>query len=231
MISRRCVQRVVAGAFVLGTMLVSRTPPAFAAPGECPAGSLAPALATSPVLDECAAGEEAEARLEEELEIREDEEEDQAIAVERTAREAADASEEAAEESREAAEREATASHLPSGSGIALALEVSVSAHLRGARGHRGVTTLSATTNIPAQVGVALHAHGQSEKLFRGRTAGRSYTLRVPWNCHAGAKRFTFAVRAYAEIEGKVGTRRGAAIVHHGSFTVDPRGACEQRGR
>lgn len=230
MVACRCTPAMVAGALVLGTMLVSRTPPAFAAPAECPTGLIAP-VGASPAGGGCAVGEEAEARLEEELEVREDEEEERAIAAERAVREAADVSEEAAQESREAVEGEATASHLPSGAKVALVLDVSVAVRHRGARGRRVLTTLSATTNVPAQVRIAVHTHGQPVRLFQSHTPGHAYTLRVPWNCHTGTRRYTFVVRAYAEIEGQSGRRTGAAIVHRGSFTVDPLGVCERLAR
>jgi hypothetical protein len=210
-------------------MLVSRTPPALAASTECPASPVAPVSAASPAVGGCAASEEAEALLEEELEVREDEEEERAIAAERAAREAADASEEAAEESREAAAQEATASRQPSGAKVALSLAVSVSARHRGLRGRRGVTRLSATTSAPAQLRIVLRTAERPAKRFQGHTDGRAYTLRVPWNCRGGPESYAFVVRAYAEIEGRVGTRTGAAIVRRGSFTVDPRGVCEQR--
>ena len=216
------------GVVVLGMVAMASTTPAWSA-STCPTKPATP-TAYPPNAGACGTErlEEDEERVEEELEAREDEEEERAIAAERVAREASDAAEEVAEEAAEAAQEQAERGKTPASSSPAeptLKLQVRI---LRR-RGHSlvrpGETRISVTTSIPAQVRVALQAHGGPVKLFRGESAGeRKYVLRVPWTCHSQARRYTFTVTAHSEGVDRIGP--GETTVRHRAFAIPTNTAC-----
>ena len=165
-----------------------------------------------------------EERLEEELGAREDEEEERALAAERAARATADATEEATEEAQEQAAAERITSPLPYAK-TALKLRVRVLTRHGRSLLHPGETRISVATSVPAQVKLALRAHGGPVKLFMGESAKeRKYVLRVPWTCRTRTRGYTFAVTVYREGDNQIGP--GDTIVRRRAFTIDTHTMC-----
>jgi multidrug efflux pump subunit AcrA (membrane-fusion protein) len=216
------------GVIVLGMVAMARTTPAWSA-STCPTKPATPTT-DPPNASVCGTErlEEEEERVEEELEAQEDEEEERAIAAERAARAASDATEEAAEEAAEAAQEQAAREKTQSSASAAeptLKLQVRISRRRGHSRIRPGETRISVTTSIPAQVRVALQAHGGPVKLFRGESAGeRKYVLRVPWTCRSQARRYTFTVTAHGEGVDRTGP--GEVTVRHRTFAIPTDTAC-----
>ena len=217
----------LAGVVVLAMIIMARTTPAWSTP-PCQATPASPNTylpSTSDCSEELL--EEDEERVEEELEVREDAEEERAITIERAARAAADAAEEATEEAQEQAGQEAAAPQAPY-TKAALKLRVSVLTRRGHPPLHLGETRILVTTSVPAQVKLVLLAHGGPVKLFGWKsTKGRKHTLRVPWTCHTQAGRYTFTVTADKENDSQPSI--GDMIVRRRTFTIDAHTTCSNQ--
>ena len=169
--------------------------------------------------------------MEEQLEQREDEEEESALAAEQAAAEAKDAEAEAAEED-EAVQgragpvpgvtrrRRSVAKEAP-----APAFSVRVLVIRRHSLFHPYETRISLSAGVRARVEVLLQRRGGPVRLHMGESAdGHDYFLRVPWTCRTRPRSYTFILTAHAEGDRHAGA--AGAFTLHGAFTVNAARVC-----